>query len=93
MLGAFADANDNRAALVVDFRQIFSLPVAYLQRHAANWAAHRLLQSPFREHFPRLLLDSSCGLACQRQFHHSNELVRGGRVTSRRATGIGRVVF
>jgi len=51
MLGAFADANDNRNALVVDFRQIFSLPVAYLRSHAGNLGSRRRLQSPFREHF------------------------------------------
>ena len=51
MLGAFADASDHRAALVVDFRQIFSLPLAYLRRHAANLGSRWRLQSPFREHF------------------------------------------
>src|SRR5712692_9268197 len=51
MLGSFEDANDNRHALVVDFRQIFSLPVVYLQRHAATLGKRRRLQSPFREHF------------------------------------------
>jgi hypothetical protein len=51
MLGAFADAGDNRASLVVDFRQIFSLPVAYLRMHAAILGSRWRLQSPFREHF------------------------------------------
>jgi hypothetical protein len=51
MLGAFADANANRAALVVDFRQIFSLPIGYLRKHAANLGSRWRLQSPFREHF------------------------------------------
>src|SRR5438046_1186060 len=48
----FADANDNQNALVVDFRQIFSLPVAYLRKHAARLEARWRLQPPFREHFP-----------------------------------------
>ena len=33
MVSAFADAIDGRNAFVVDFRQIFSLPVAYLKQH------------------------------------------------------------
>ena len=51
MLGAFADAGDSRNALVVDFRQIFSLPVAYLHRHAAGLGPRWRLQPPYREHF------------------------------------------
>jgi predicted DNA-binding antitoxin AbrB/MazE fold protein len=31
--------------------QIFSLPLAYLRRHAANLGSRWRLQSPFREHF------------------------------------------
>jgi hypothetical protein len=51
MLSAFVDASDSRNALVVDFRQIFSLPVAYLRRHSASLGPRWRLQSPFREHF------------------------------------------
>ena len=51
MLGALELSNDNHNALVVDFRQIFSLPVVYLQRHGANLGKRSRLQSPFREHF------------------------------------------
>lgn len=50
MLGAIDDPSENRSALVVDFRQIFSLPVAYLQTHAGNLGKRWRLQSPFREH-------------------------------------------
>jgi hypothetical protein len=49
MLSAFVDAGAGRNALVVDFRQIFSLPVPYLRRHAAGLGAR--WQSPYREHF------------------------------------------
>jgi hypothetical protein len=51
MLSAFVDAGAGRNALVVDFRQIFSLPVPYLRRHAAGLGARWRLQSPYREHF------------------------------------------
>jgi len=51
MLSALADAGDGGNALVVDFRQIFSLPVPYLRKHAATPSARWRLQSPFREHF------------------------------------------
>jgi len=55
MLSALAEASESRNALVVDFRQIFSLPVAYLRRHAASLGSRWRLQSPFREHFSQAL--------------------------------------
>ena len=51
MLSAFVEAGDGRSALVVDFRQIFSLPVPYLRKHAASLGSRWRLQSPYREHF------------------------------------------
>jgi hypothetical protein len=51
MLSAFTDAAENRNALVVDFRQIVSLPISYLCRHAGNLGPRWRLQSPHREHF------------------------------------------
>lgn len=51
MLSAFSDGGDIRSTLVVDFRQIFSLPVPYLRKHAADLGSRWRLQSPFREHF------------------------------------------
>ena len=42
---------NNRDALVIDFRQIVSLPHAYLCRHAAQLGGRWRLQSPFLEHF------------------------------------------
>jgi hypothetical protein len=35
----------------VDSRQIVSLPIAYLRRHAGNLGPRWRLQSPYREHF------------------------------------------
>ena len=42
---------NNRRALVVDFRQVFSLPIAYLHRHADQLGDRWRLQSPYVEHF------------------------------------------
>jgi len=42
---------NNRAALVVNFRQIFSLPTAHLARHAASLGQRFRLESPYLEHF------------------------------------------
>jgi hypothetical protein len=42
---------NNREALVVDFRQIVSLPFAYLRRHAEQLGPRWRLQSPYLEHF------------------------------------------
>lgn len=43
--------SNNRDALVVDFRQIYSLPFAYLIEHAEKIGSRWRLQSPFLEHF------------------------------------------
>ena len=43
--------DDNRAALAVDFRQIFSLPVQYLEAHASTFGERWRLSSPYLEHF------------------------------------------
>jgi hypothetical protein len=40
-----------RAALVVDFRAIYSLPFAYLSRHAQQLGERWRLRSPYLEHF------------------------------------------
>lgn len=40
-----------RAALLVDFRAIYSLPNDYLTRHAGDLSNRWRLQSPFLEHF------------------------------------------
>jgi hypothetical protein len=41
----------NREALVVDFRQIISLPIGYVARHAGRIGPRWRLQSPYLEHF------------------------------------------
>lgn len=51
LLGSPSNPEDNRTALVVDFRQIFSLPIAYLALHADQLGARYRLNSPFLEHF------------------------------------------
>jgi hypothetical protein len=51
LLASPEDPQQNRLARVVDFREIFSLPVAYLQRHAEAIESRWRLQSPFLEHF------------------------------------------
>jgi hypothetical protein len=51
MLASPEKPDENRMALVVDFRQIFSLPVGYLQRHADALGDRWRLQSPYVEHF------------------------------------------
>ena len=51
LLAGPTNPNNNRDALVVDFRQIFSLPIGYLARHAQNLGNRARLQSPYVEHF------------------------------------------
>lgn len=51
MLASPQKPEDNQEALVVDFRQIISLPFAYLCDHANSLGQRWRLQSPFLEHF------------------------------------------
>lgn len=55
LLASPIEPGNNRAALVVDFGQIFSLPVSYLRRHVAKQRDHWRLQSPFLEHFSQAI--------------------------------------
>ena len=50
LLASPATPDDNLSALYLDFRQVISLPVGYLQRHAANLGERRRLASPYVEH-------------------------------------------
>jgi hypothetical protein len=50
LLASPSEPSNNRASLVVDFRQIYSLPVGYLQVLAGNLGPRCRLQSPFLEH-------------------------------------------
>lgn len=51
MLGSPQNPDNNREALVVDFREIYSLPYEYLLKHAEQLGPRWRLKSPFLEHF------------------------------------------
>jgi hypothetical protein len=51
LLASPEDPSDNQKALIVDFREIYSLPFGYLEKHAANIRPRWRLRSPFLEHF------------------------------------------
>jgi hypothetical protein len=51
MLASPEEPESNQKALVVDFRQIFSLPPKYLRRRAEQLGARWRLASPYLEHF------------------------------------------
>lgn len=51
LLPGIHDPQDNQDAMVVDFRLIVSLPIAYLARHAQELNGRPRLQSPYVEHF------------------------------------------
>lgn len=51
LLASPTDAANNRGALVVDFRQIYSLPFNYLVSRAAQIGSRWRLRSPYLEHF------------------------------------------
>ena len=51
MLASPINPANNLEALIVDFRQIYSLPFSTLTNHAASQGDRWRLQSPFLEHF------------------------------------------
>lgn len=51
MLASPEEPENNRKALIVDFRQIYSLPFQFLSAHAASVGKRWRLDSPFLEHF------------------------------------------
>ncbi len=51
MLASPDSPEDNRQALVVNFREVYSLPVGYLISHAGQLKNRWRLKSPFLEHF------------------------------------------
>jgi hypothetical protein len=51
MLSSPHDPTNNRNALVVDFREIHSLPIDVVLRHTAKMDDRWRLQSPYLEHF------------------------------------------
>lgn len=51
LLASQTAPDDNRRAIVVDFRDIHSLPVEYLVAHATSLGSRWRLRSPYLEHF------------------------------------------
>ncbi len=51
LLPSPTDPEDNQTVLIAHFREIFSLPFAYLERHAGSLNSRLRLQSPYLEHF------------------------------------------
>lgn len=51
LIASTESPSDNRACLVTDFRQIYSLPIVYLNRHASLLGRRWRLRSPYLEHF------------------------------------------
>ena len=51
LLASPTNPRNNREALIVDFRQIFSLPIEYLTTRAEELGDRWRLDSPFLEHF------------------------------------------
>lgn len=51
LLASMTNPGNGRDALVVDFREVFSLPFAYLTQRAVSLGPRWRLDSPFLEHF------------------------------------------
>lgn len=51
MLASPSEPGQNRSCLVVDFRQIYSLPIEYLKEHAVSLGHRWRLCPPYLEHF------------------------------------------
>jgi hypothetical protein len=51
LLSSPTNPANNRECLVVDFREIYSLPFAFLTKHAESLESRRRLRSPYLEHF------------------------------------------
>lgn len=51
LLASPTNPTNSRECFVVNFREIYSLPIGYLQQHAAALGPRWRLQSPFLEHF------------------------------------------
>jgi hypothetical protein len=47
----FENPENNRECLVVDFREIYSLPFEFLTKHTESLETRWRLQSPYLEHF------------------------------------------
>lgn len=49
LLGSCSDPNDTKSGVIVDLREIYSLPLRYVEKHAFNLGPRCRLRSPFRE--------------------------------------------
>jgi len=50
MISSFNGPDQNKSSMVVDFRQIYSLPIAFLRNFAAKAGLRKRLNSPYLEH-------------------------------------------
>ena len=51
LLSPFENPENNRDCVVVDFREIYSLPFEFLTEHAESLKSRWRLRSPYLEHF------------------------------------------
>lgn len=51
LLSSLTNPENNRECLVVDFREIYSLPFEFLMKHAESLESRWRLKSPYLEHF------------------------------------------
>jgi hypothetical protein len=51
LLSSLTNPANNRESLVVDFREIYSLPIDFLSKHAEKQGPRWRLKSPYLEHF------------------------------------------
>jgi hypothetical protein len=71
LLASPANPESNREALVVDFREIYSLPLPYLISRTASSASAGACGRPIWSTSPRHSPGSLCASACRPQFHRS----------------------
>ena len=64
--------DDNRQALVVDFREIYSLSYDYLTNHASRLGSRWRLKFPFLEHFSQAFAQFSCAWDSYPRFRSSD---------------------
>lgn len=51
MLSGFEDVQKNEDVFIVDFRQVYSLPITFVEKHVAEQGERHRLKSPFLERF------------------------------------------
>src|SRR5207302_10047442 len=71
LLASPTEPSHNRACLVVDFRQIYSLPVGYFRFLPLTWVHAGDCNRLSWNTFPKRSLASSCGLVCRRRSRRS----------------------